>query len=321
MLIEQTPRGLYCDAGGFYIDPHLSVERAIVTHGHTDHARGGMKSYLTSRSGEPIVRRRVGVRASIETLEFGEQIKINDVTVSLHPAGHILGSAQVRVEHKGEVWVVSGDYKTEPDQTCETFEPVRCDTFITESTFAQPKYKWRPQSEIFARINDWWQLNAMWGRATVLFGYSLGKAQRLLAGADPSIGPILVYHTVDSFCTAYKLSNITFPEYQIIDESTIANYRGKGALIIAPSEIRKTGILDLIGEYETGFASGWMLSKSSMRSMMYDAGFALSDHADWEGLLSAIKQTGAHRIFSMHGFTDTLTTYLKTQGYDAHEMR
>ncbi len=321
MLIEQTYRGLYCGAGDFYIDPHLAVERAIVTHGHSDHARGGMKSYLTSRSGEPIVRRRVGVRASIETLDFGEKIDINGVTVSLHPAGHILGSAQVRVEHKGEVWVASGDYKTEPDQTCETFEPVRCNTFITESTFAQPKYKWRPQSEIFARINDWWQLNAMWGRATVLFGYSLGKAQRLLAGADPSIGPILVYHTVDSFCAAYRLSNIQFPDYHIIDETTIAHYRGKGALIIAPSEIRKTGILDLIGEYETGFASGWMLNKSSMRSMIYDAGFALSDHCDWNGLLGAIKQTEATRIFSMHGFTETLTTYLKSQGYDAHEMR
>src|SRR5688500_260853 len=202
-LITRTPKGLYCSLGDFYIDPNVAVRRAVITHCHTDHLRAGSESYLMSPTSESIARNRIAQSAHIETLPFGETMKIGEVSVSLHPAGHILGSAQVRVEHDGEVWVVSGDYKLEPDATCETFEHLKCDTFVTESTFAHPKYKWKKQSEIFARINDWWQLNAAWGRASVLFAYSLGQAQRLLAGVDASIGPILVYHTVVKFKPPY----------------------------------------------------------------------------------------------------------------------
>ncbi len=317
MLITRTSRGLYCALGDFYIDPSVAVRRAIITHCHTDHLRPGSENYLMSPTSESIARHRIAQSANIETIPFSEKLKIGEVTVSLHPAGHILGSAQVRVEHDGEVWVASGDYKIEPDITCETFEPIKCDTFITESTFAHPKYKWKKQSEIFARMNDWWQLNAAWGRASVVFAYSLGKAQRILAGVDPTIGPILVYHTVEKFNPSYKRANIPLPEYHIVDELTLAEYKGKGAMIIAPPEIRKTHLLTLIGEYETAFASGWMSTGSSRRSAMYDAGFALSDHADWEGLLQAIDATGAQKVFIEHGFIETLMYHLKDKGLDA----
>jgi putative mRNA 3-end processing factor len=317
MLITRTSKGLYCAAGDFYIDPMQAVRRAIVTHAHTDHCRPGMGSYMTSVNGEPIVRARVGPRAVIEALPFGQPMKIGDVSVSLHPAGHILGSAQVRVEHNDEVWVVSGDYKLEPDATCETFEHVECDTFVTESTFAHPKYAWRPQEEVFNRINDWWQLNNAWERASVLYAYSLGKAQRLLAGVDDIIGPILVHNTVERFNTAYKQANIKLPQYELIDDMTIGNYKGKGALLIAPPQIKKTGILDKIGEYETAFASGWMATQGSRRSMEYDHGFALSDHADWQGLLDAVSRSKAKRVIVMHGFVQNLVSKLRREGLEA----
>lgn len=317
MLVVRTSKGLYCPAGDFYLDPMRAVKRAIITHAHTDHCRPGMGSYLTSITGEPIVRARVGLKATIEPLAFGEPMKIGDVTVSLHPAGHILGSAQVRIEHQGEVWVISGDYKLEADATCETFEHVECDTFVTESTFAHPKYDWKPQCEIFNRINDWWQLNNAWERTSVIFAYSLGKAQRLLAGVDDIIGPIVVHQRVDHFNAAYKQANIELPHYEVIDETTIESYKGMGALIITPPQIQRTGLLDKIGEYETAFASGWMANNISQRSMVYDQGFALSDHADWNGLLEAIRRSKARRIVVMHGFVETLVAHLRREGLEA----
>lgn len=321
MLISHTPKGLYCQAGDFYIDPTQSVPRAIITHAHTDHCRPGMGTYLTSITGEPIVRARVGPKAVIESVAFGQQMKLGDVEVSLHPAGHILGSAQVRIQQGSEVCVVSGDYKLEPDPTCEAFEHIECDTFITESTFADPKYAWRPQGEVFNNINDWWQLNNAWERTSVIYAYSLGKAQRLLAGVDPVIGPILIHETVEKFNRAYKLANIKLPKYEIIDEATIADFKGKGALLIAPPQINKTGVLDKVGDYETAFASGWMAVKSSSRSMYYDRGFPLSDHADWRGILQAVERSKASKVVVMHGFVQTLVAKLRREGLESWGWR
>src|SRR5690349_17905297 len=158
-LLEATDKGLYCAAGDFYVDPWAPVDRAVVTHAHADHARPGCRAYLTTEKGAIVLRERTGEDASIETLAYGATTDLNGVTVSLHPAGHILGSAQVRVEHRGEVWVVSGDYKTERDLTCDAFEPIRCQTFVTESTFGLPVYRWRAQQEVFDEINAWWRAN------------------------------------------------------------------------------------------------------------------------------------------------------------------
>jgi putative mRNA 3-end processing factor len=314
MLITRTEKGLYCEKGDFYIDPSSAVRRAIITHCHTDHCRPGSKTYLTARSGEPIARIRVGLRPHIEPVDYGKKMQIGEVQVSLHPAGHILGSAQVRIEHKGEVWCVSGDYKTEPDKTCEAFEPVKCHAFVTESTFAHPRYDWKPQSHIFNLMNDWWQLNAMWGKVSLLNAYSLGKAQRLLAGVDASIAPILIHHTVERFIPAYKQAGIEFPSYEILSKESLQRLRSKNPLIIAPPFLKGQEWTDELGEYSTAFVSGWMNGKSSQRRGTFDAGFPLSDHADWNGLLGAIEATGAQNIIVMHGFVKNLVDYLNANG-------
>ena len=316
MLIELTPSGLYCEAGDFYIDPQLPVRRAIITHAHTDHAKHGSEAYLTSRSGKPLVQQRVGLRAKVESIEFGEEIDMKGVKVSLHPAGHILGSAQVRVEYRGEVWVVSGDYKLEPDATCETFEPIKCHTFITESTFAKPHYKWKLQKTIFNELNDWWQMNALWGTTSIIAAYSLGKAQRILAGLDASIGPIMVYPTVEKFLPAYRAAGIIFPDHVLFSDESIAELKDKKPIVIAPPQFTRADAEKRFGTVATAFASGWM-SKGGLHSKIHDRGFGLSDHADWEGLLTAIKATGAENIFVMHGFVNTLANYLCSIGLNA----
>jgi putative mRNA 3-end processing factor len=277
-----------------------------------------MKSYLTSTSGEPLVRARVGQRASIEAVDFGTIIDIGGVKVSLHPAGHILGSAQVRVEHNGEIWVVSGDYKLEPDATCEPFEHVTCHTFITESTFGRPTYKWKPQQEVFNRINDWWSMNKTWGMASVIGAYSLGKAQRILAGLDASIGPIYIYPTIETFLPAYRRCGVRFPELTVLEGECTEAIVEQGAMIVAPPNSRSVMRDIPTSKFATGFASGWM-SRGGKNSTIHDIGFPLSDHADWDGLLQAVTATGAERIFVMHGFTKTLSDHLRTLGYDSHE--
>lgn len=319
MLIELTPSGLYCSAGDFYIDPQQPVRRAVITHAHTDHAKPGTQAYLTSHSGKPLVQARVGVRAKVESIAFGEEIDISGVKVSLHPAGHILGSAQVRVEHQGEVWVISGDYKLESDATCETFEHVKCHTFVTESTFAKPHYKWKSQRDIFNQINDWWQMNATWGTTSIVAAYSLGKAQRILAGIDGSIGPVLIYPTVEKFIPAYRAAGIVFPELLPFNDETIAAVKDKKPLIVAPPQFGRIDAEKKFGAVATAFASGWM-SKGGANSKVHDRGFALSDHADWEGLLTAIKATGAENIFVMHGFVNTLVNHLRSIGYNSAVM-
>ncbi|MEX2581894.1 MAG: ligase-associated DNA damage response exonuclease, partial [Gemmatimonadota bacterium] len=233
-MLDLTPSGLYCAAGDFHIDPWRPVERAVITHAHGDHARWGSRAYLGSAEGERVLRTRLGSDARIESIGWGEPRDIGGVHVSLHPAGHILGSAQVRIEHGGEVWVVSGDYKTEVDATCTPFEPVRCDTFVTESTFGLPIYRWRPQGEVFDEITAWWGSNREAGRASVLFGYSLGKAQRLLAGLlGRELAPILTHGAVERLNEEYRASGITLPGTTYAGSSGERADRS-GALVIAP---------------------------------------------------------------------------------------
>lgn len=317
MLITLTPKGLYCEKGDFYIDPSVAVKRAVITHCHTDHIRAGSSTYLTSKNSAALARVRVSDKPHIEAIDFGKKMQIGEVVVSLHPAGHILGSAQIRVEHKGEVWCVSGDYKTEPDATCEPYEPVECHTFITESTFAHPRYSWKPQQQIFARINDWWQLNQLWGKVSLLNAYSLGKAQRLLAGVDSSIAPILVHHTIERFNPAYIKAAIPFPKYEILSKDKLKELREQNPLIIAPPMLKGQDWIDELGEHSIAFVSGWMNGKSSNRRGVYDVGFPLSDHADWNGLLGAIDATGADTVIAMHGFVDNLVSHLRTTGRTA----
>ncbi|HZZ92125.1 MAG TPA: ligase-associated DNA damage response exonuclease [Usitatibacter sp.] len=320
MLIEPAARGLYCEAGDFYIDPWEPVDRAVITHAHGDHARPGSRAYLSAACGVPVLRRRLGEDGTIEGLAYGEPRILNGVTVSLHPAGHVLGSSQVRIEHGGEVWVVSGDYKLDPDPTCEPFEPVRCHTFVTESTFGLPIYRWREPRAIFAGIEAWWRANQVSGRASLIFAYAFGKAQRILASIDAAIGPIVVHGAVDSLNEGYRACGVALPPTRrVADTDTKQDYAG--SLILAPPSAQASPWLRRFGDYSDAFASGWMAIRGARRRRAVDQGFVLSDHADWPSLNRAIEATGAQRIFVTHGAITPLVQWLGERGYEAHAMR
>jgi putative mRNA 3-end processing factor len=320
VLITPTSRGLYCAPGDFYIDPWRPVDRAVITHAHSDHARAGSNAYLSATCGLPVLRTRLGEEAALEGLAYGETRDVNGVKLSLHPAGHVLGSSQVRVEHGGEVWVVSGDYKLDPDPTCEPFDPVRCHTFITESTFGLPIYRWRAPEAIFADVNAWWRANQVAGRASVLFGYAFGKAQRILASVDHAIGPIVVHGAVEALNRGYRQCGVKLPETRMVsDLDTKQDYAG--ALIVAPPSAQSSPWLRRFGEYSDAFASGWMAIRGARRRRAVDQGFVLSDHADWPSLNRAIAATGAQRVYVTHGATGPLVQWLNERGTEAHAMK
>ena len=314
-LVVQRPEGLYCPPGGFYIDPWRAVDRAVITHAHADHARSGHGHYLAAAPAGGVLRARLG-DISLQTLAYGERINHHGVTVSLHPAGHVLGSAQVRLEYAGQVWVASGDYKVAPDRTCAPFEPVRCDVFITESTFGLPIYRWQPDSEVFAAINAWWQGNASAGRASVLLCYSFGKAQRILSGIDASIGPVVVHGAVEPLNRAYRDAGVALPATRLVSEVTDkADFQR--ALVLCPPGAAAGPWIKRFGDYSDGFASGWMQLRGARRRGGHDRGFVLSDHADWPGLMGAIGATGAQRVIVTHGSVPVMVRYLSGQGLQA----
>lgn len=319
MLLQTDNSGLYCEAGDFYIDPWQPVERAVITHAHADHARPGSRHYLAAAEGKQVLRLRMGDEADIETAAYDQPIYHNGVKISFHPAGHVLGSAQVRVEYKGEVWVVSGDYKTEPDVTCTPFSAVPCHTFITEATFGLPIYRWPSQQVVFDEINEWWRNNQAVGKASVLFAYSLGKAQRVLAGVDASIGPIFVHGAVHNVNQTYQASGITLPPTTYASEAA-TDTDWTQALIVAPTSAQATNWLRRFGPRSTGFASGWMRVRGQRRRRSMDRGFVLSDHTDWPGLMSVINQTGAERVLVTHGYVASVVRWLREQGLEAANL-
>ena len=305
-MLQVNDNGLYCPAGDFYIDPWAPVERAVITHAHSDHACPGSRSYLTARPGAALLRVR-GCEA-VEAAEYGEVRDMDGVRISLHPAGHILGSAQVRIEHRGEIWVVSGDYKVAPDATCEPFEPLRCHTFVTESTFGLPIFRWRPQAEVLAEIEAWRKTNLDAGKTSVLFAYPLGKAQRVLAGLS---GPVFAHEAIERYSRVYRESGVALPGNA---------FDCRGALILAPTSSQGTPWLRQFGSVSTAFASGWMRIRGARRRRSLDRGFVLSDHADWDGLLQAIRETGASRVLATHGHRGPLARWLREQGLDAEPL-
>jgi len=318
-LIIARSEGLYCPPGDFYLDPWRPVDRAVITHGHGDHARWGSRHYLAARPGEGILRRRLGADINLGTLPYGETIDHHGVRLSFHPAGHVLGSAQVRLEYRGEVWVASGDYKLEDDGICAPFEPVRCNTFVTESTFGLPIYRWQAQADIFAEINAWWRDNAAAERASVLYCYSFGKAQRILSGLDPSIGPILAHGAVLPLTDIYRAAGVRLPDVHYAATFT-DKARLPQAIVLAPPSAQSTTWLRRFGEFSDAFASGWMQLRGTRRRRGVDRGFALSDHADWPALQAAISATGAGRVFVTHGYSSVMVRWLREQGLDAQEF-
>jgi putative mRNA 3-end processing factor len=320
-LVVQRPQGLYCPAGDFYIDPWQPVPRAVITHAHADHARPGHAHYLASREGAGLLRARLG-DITLHTLDWGEAVHQRGVRISLHPAGHVLGSAQVRIEHRGQVWVASGDYFVSGvgDHSLTPFEPLRCDCFITESTFGLPIYRWQSQAELFAQVNAWWMHNAELGRPSLLMAYSLGKAQRWLSGVDASIGPIVVHAAVESLNAAYRAAGVALPA-TVVAADTPRRDGWQRALVVAPPAVHGSAWARRFGDFSDAFASGWMQLRGARRRRGVDRGFVISDHADWPGLQSAIRATSATRVIVTHGYEAVMVRWLREQGLQAGTFR
>lgn len=318
-LIKLTEHGLYCPQADLYIDPWQGVKKAIITHGHSDHARFGSEHYLCHHQSIPILKARLG-NISVQGLNYHEPLYCNGVKISLHPAGHVVGSSQVKIEHKGEVWVVSGDYKTQNDGVSAAFEPVKCHTFITESTFGLPFFQWQPQAKIIHDIQQWWQKNYREGISSVLFAYSLGKAQRILANIDTTIGPIIVHGATHTMNEACKEAGISLPATYRVSELPDKTW-SKGALVIAPSSAAGSSWLKRFEPYNTAIVSGWMAMRGARRWKAVNRGFVLSDHADWNGLNEAIKLTGAQQVFVTHGYTDMFSRWLNENGIKAEVLK
>ncbi len=318
-LIEFTSKGLYCPKAGFYIDPWEPVDKAIITHAHSDHAKPGHNHYLSHILSVPLLQARLGDN-DYSGLNWNEPVQINGVKVSLHPAGHIIGSSQIRIESNGEVWVVSGDYKIENDGLSGAFEPVKCHVFITESTFGLPVYRWQPQEEIYQSIRDWIGLNKQKGRTTVLLAYSLGKAQRVLHALGSLNEKILVHGAVWNMHQAITNAGIALPEVERITPET-SKEALKNAIVIAPPSADASPWMRRFYPYALGICSGWMQVRGNQRRRNADAGFALSDHADWTGLLGAVKATGAEKVFVTHGFQAAFSRYLSETGIESEEVK
>ncbi|AXT51662.1 ligase-associated DNA damage response exonuclease [Aquimarina sp. BL5] len=313
-LLQFTEKGIYCAQAKVYIDPWKPVDKAIITHGHADHSRWGHKQYITHHTNIPIIKHRLG-DIKVSGKEYGEAFLINNVTFSFHPAGHIIGSSQIRVEHKGEIWVFTGDYKIEDDGISAPYEPVTCHTFITECTFGLPAFKWTPQEEVFKNINQWWAENKVDGKTSILFGYSLGKAQRLLKYLNPEIGKIYTHGAIENMTNVIR-PMMDFPETTLITKETKKEDLLGNIVIAPPSTHGSTWIRKMV-PYVTASASGWMTFRGARRRRAIDKGFVLSDHCDWDGLLTAVKETGATKIISTHGYTEIFSKYLRELGYDA----
>lgn len=313
-LLQFNEKGIYCAPAKVYLDPWKKVDKAIISHGHADHSRWGNKKYITHNTNVPIIKHRLG-EIDVTGYDYGQTFTINNVKFSFHPAGHIIGSSQIRVEHKGEVWVFTGDYKTENDGVAIAYEPIKCHTFITECTFGLPAFKWRPQQEVFNDINQWWSENQAEGKTSVLFGYSLGKAQRLLKHLDNNIGKIYTHGAVENMAEVIRPLCKMPVTHRITRETKKEEI--KGHIVVAPPSAHGSTWIRKMVPYVTASASGWMTFRGARRRRAIDKGFVLSDHCDWQGLLKSIKATGANKIICTHGYTDIFSRFLREQGYDA----
>jgi putative mRNA 3-end processing factor len=319
-LITVRPEGLYCEAGEFFIDPWRSVETALVTHAHSDHARSGSSHYIAHHISEGILRKRLGDTIDLRGVEYGEKLKLGNTWVSFHPAGHVLGSAQVRVEQGDQVWVISGDYKRCFDPTCTPFEVVPCDAFITEATFGLPIYRWRTGEETCRDIYDWWQSDL--DSPSLLFCYAFGKAQRVLSELTQFTDkPVYVHGAIHVLNQIYRQVGVKMVE-TISTSDMPRSYKFKGDLVLAPPSAHRSSWMKRFPQPQTAFASGWMAVRGARRRRGYERGFVLSDHADWQSLVDTVLQTGAKQVYVTHGQTDVLSRYLaETHGLNALPLK
>ncbi len=315
-LLQVTDRGLYCPAGNFYIDPSQPVDRAVITHAHSDHARWGCRQYLAAKSSEHLLRMRLGAEAEFQFLPYGETIHVHGVDLSFHPAGHILGSAQIRLEYHGRIAVVSGDYKIGSDPTCASWEPIHCHLFVTESTFGLPVYCWQPEDQIVESINAWWRESRDQGKCCLLYGYAVGKSQRLIAGLDPTIGPIYTHGAVDKGVEAYRKSGVALPETTYVGQAT-GKHDWAGAMVVAVPSAHGSPWAKRFGSVTTAMASGWMAIRGNRRRQSVDRGFVMSDHVDWPSLLKAVDACDPETVWVTHGYSAVVARYLQENGRNA----
>ena len=313
-LLEFTSNGIYCSKADVYLDPWRGVKKALITHGHSDHARWGSKSYITQIDNVPILKHRLG-NISVTGKNYGDKFQINGVTFSFHPAGHVPGSSQIRVEYKGEVWVFTGDFKIQDDKISTPYEPVKCHTFITECTFGLPVYKWEDPKIVHEQINNWWYENKSNGVTSLLMGYSLGKIQRLLKNLDPEIGKIFTHGATEKMTEVLR-AKLDFPKTSLVTRDT-SKKEIEGNIVLAPPAVLGSVWARKLGITSSGYASGWMAIRGARRRRAVDRSFVLSDHADWDGLLSAIYSTECENVITTHGYTDIFARYLNGLGLNA----
>lgn len=318
-ILQSTTRGLYCMLGDFYVDPLSPVDRAVVTHAHSDHARWGCKRYLAAQPGESLLRMRMSPDAEFRFLPYGETLTVGGVQVSFHPAGHILGSAQVRLEYRDQIVLITGDYKLGSDPTCKAWEPVPCHTMVTESTFGLPIYRWEQEQTIVDSINQWWRESRDDGKCCLLYGYAVGKSQRLLAGLDPSIGKIYCHGAVEKGNEAYRQTGIAIPETTYVG-SIAGKHDWRGAMVVAVPSVHGTPWTKRFGRCSTAMASGWMAVRGARRRRSVDRGFVMSDHVDWPSLLAAIDACNPETVWVTHGYSATVARYLVEHGRDARVL-
>ncbi|NJK39281.1 MAG: ligase-associated DNA damage response exonuclease [Oscillatoriales cyanobacterium RM2_1_1] len=318
-LISVLPEGLYCQAGGFFIDPWKPVELALITHAHSDHARSGCQKYMATEISAGILHKRLGETINLTGTQYGEPLRLGETQVSFHPAGHVLGSAQIRVEHQGEVWVVSGDYKRCADPTCAEFEVIPCNTFITEATFGLPIYHWETGAQTCQEIYDWWQGDL--DRPSLLFCYAFGKAQRVLAELCHLTNQMVYVHgAIQGLTEIYRRVGVEMVPTAPISEQP-RSYKFKGDLILAPPSAYRSNWMKRFPQPQTAFASGWMAVRGARRRRGYERGFVLSDHADWQGLVQTVRQTGAQTVYVTHGQSQVLSRYLQeVEGVNAQPL-
>ena len=319
-LLKLTRQGIYCPQADLYIDPVGKTQKAVITHAHSDHARRGSENFLAHPVTSQLMKHRLGNKINVQDLDYGYKLSVNGIKLSLYPAGHVPGSAQVKLEGCGEIAVVSGDYKIENDGLSAPFEPVKCNVFVTESTFALPIYKWEPQDVIYKRINDWWLRNKTAGIVSVVCGYSIGKAQRMIKHLDTSIGKIYTHSVIEDVNEILRNCKISLPKTHRLNENT-SNIELLGNIVIAPPSFTGSGWLNGIGKYSVGYASGWLKTRKAWGRQSIDIGFPLSDHADWDGLNTTVKDTGAEIVYTTHGFTSQFVRFLQAGNIDAFELK
>jgi putative mRNA 3-end processing factor len=315
--LRPSAEGLFCLPGGFYIDPHQAVEKAVITHGHSDHARAGHGAVLATAETQDIMKVRLADSPTRQILALGEKITVGDVTVWLAPAGHILGSAQVVLEYQGQRAVVSGDYKRRADPTCVGFEVVRCDVFVTEATFALPVFVHEPDGHEIAKLMT--SLSMFPERTHQIGVYSLGKCQRLikllrLAGYDKAIW---LHGAMKTMCDLYAHLGIELGDLRMVTDATddLA-----GSLVLCPPSAIGDRWSRRFANPLPAFASGWMRIRARARQRGVELPLIISDHADWPELVQTLADVGAGEIWITHGRDDALTLQAQAMGLKARAL-